>query len=242
VADGFRSGAAQFLSGLNVAVIREAFLPKDKSEPLSEVSARILCAVLWEKHSTDALELAGELLIRGVVGGRGGGGRSGRSQSLRCRRIFSMTEVSSMKLLMRNGPAHLGRTSGSADQTLRIKGAQARLQWRRKSSCSASGKEPAAGVRAAVLGRGDPDSDSRISVPPQSWMTSDPACPPPPPRAQTPKEGRDTLRRIADDVEKNLNPSAALKAGMTATVAEPDQLNYAEPHVDRISRVHCCET
>jgi hypothetical protein len=39
VADGFRSGAAQFLSGLNVAVIREAFLPKDKSEPLSEVSA-----------------------------------------------------------------------------------------------------------------------------------------------------------------------------------------------------------
>lgn len=50
------------------------------------------------------------------------------------------------------------------------------------------------------------------------------------------------LRRIADYVEKNLNPSVALKAGMTATVAEPDQLNYAEPHVDRISRAHCCET
>ena len=62
-----------------------------------------------------------------------------------------MTEEFSMKLMMRNGPEHLGHTSGSADQTLRINRAQARLQWRRKSSCSASGKKPAAGVRAAVL-------------------------------------------------------------------------------------------
>ena len=35
-----------------------------------------------------------------------------------------MTEEFSMKL-MRNGPEHLGHTSGSADQTLRINRAQA---------------------------------------------------------------------------------------------------------------------
>jgi len=66
VAHGFTSGAARFLSGLDVAVIREAFLPKDKSEPLSEVRARILCDFLREQRSTDALDLAGELLLRGI--------------------------------------------------------------------------------------------------------------------------------------------------------------------------------
>jgi hypothetical protein len=66
VADGFTCGAAAFLSGLDVIVIREAFLPKDKSEPLSEVRARVLCDILRENHSTDALDLAADLLVRGV--------------------------------------------------------------------------------------------------------------------------------------------------------------------------------
>jgi hypothetical protein len=66
VAHGFTSGAAAFLSGLDVPVVREGFLPKEKSEQLSEIRARILCGFLQEKHSTDALELAGELLIRSI--------------------------------------------------------------------------------------------------------------------------------------------------------------------------------
>ena len=69
-----------------------------------------------------------------VLEARGGGGRSGGSQSLRWRRIFSMTEEFSMKLTTRNGPEHFGHMSGSGHQTLRIKRAQARLRWRRKSS------------------------------------------------------------------------------------------------------------
>jgi len=48
-----------------------------------------------------------------------------------------MTEEFSMLLMMRNGPAHLGHTSGSADQTLRINRAQARLLPRRSGlACS----------------------------------------------------------------------------------------------------------
>ncbi len=66
VAVGFTVGTAQLLDGLDVATIREAFLPKEKSEPLSEVRARILCNTLRGIHSTAAMELAAELLIRGV--------------------------------------------------------------------------------------------------------------------------------------------------------------------------------
>jgi hypothetical protein len=56
-----------------------------------------------------------------------------------------------MKLMIRSGPEDLGHTSGSADQTLRINRAQARLQWWRKSSCSGSGKEAATDVMQAAL-------------------------------------------------------------------------------------------
>lgn len=66
VAYGFTYGAAQFLSGLDLAIIREAFLPKEKSEPLSEVRARVLCGILQGVHSTDALEFAADLLLLGV--------------------------------------------------------------------------------------------------------------------------------------------------------------------------------
>ena len=57
-----------------------------------------------------------------------------------------MMAGSSMKLMIRNRPPHLGQASGSAAQTLRINRAQARLQWRRKSSGSGSGAETATGV------------------------------------------------------------------------------------------------
>ena len=66
VAQGFTAGAAEFLSELDVSLMREAFLTKDRNEPIPEAAARILCAFLRDKHSTDALELAGESLIRGV--------------------------------------------------------------------------------------------------------------------------------------------------------------------------------
>src|ERR1035441_7843620 len=66
VAHGFTCGAAAFLSGLNLTAIREAFLPKDESELLSEVRARVLCNIVRENHSTDALNLAADLLVRGV--------------------------------------------------------------------------------------------------------------------------------------------------------------------------------
>ena len=52
-----------------------------------------------------------------------------------------MTEEFSMKLMMRNGREHFGHTSGSAHQTLWINRAQARMQWRRKSSGSGWAKE-----------------------------------------------------------------------------------------------------
>ena len=63
---GFVSGAATFLSEIGLSVIRKAFLPKDESETLSEVRARILCDILRDRHSTAALDLAGDLLFRGV--------------------------------------------------------------------------------------------------------------------------------------------------------------------------------
>ena len=85
-----------------------------------------------------------------VVERRGGGGRSGVSQSLRCR-IFSMTDGLSMKPMMRNRPPHLGQASGSAARTLRINRARARLQWGRKSSGSGSSPEAATGVMPAAF-------------------------------------------------------------------------------------------
>jgi hypothetical protein len=46
------------------------------------------------------------------VGARGGSGRAGGFQSLRWRKIFSMIAGSSMKLMIRNRPPHLGHASG----------------------------------------------------------------------------------------------------------------------------------
>ena len=66
VAHGFTHGAADCISGLDITLVRDAFMPKDRSERLSEVRARVLCNLLRDCHSTDALRLAGELLVRGV--------------------------------------------------------------------------------------------------------------------------------------------------------------------------------
>ena len=66
VAHGFTTGAAVFLAGLEISAIKEGFLPSGESGTVPEIRARILCNILWEHHSTAALDLAGELLLRGV--------------------------------------------------------------------------------------------------------------------------------------------------------------------------------
>lgn len=64
--EGFICGAAAFLGGLDLSVIRREFLPQDESVDIPEIRARILCDILREYHSTAALDFAGDLLLRGV--------------------------------------------------------------------------------------------------------------------------------------------------------------------------------
>jgi len=66
IADGFTSGVEKLLSSIDLAAIRDTFLPSDESTQVPEVRARILCSILWSRHVTVALELAAELLLRGV--------------------------------------------------------------------------------------------------------------------------------------------------------------------------------
>ena len=63
---GFTSGAASLLAKLDLSVICREFLPSNGSEAVPEIRARILCSILQEHHSTAALNLAAELLLRGV--------------------------------------------------------------------------------------------------------------------------------------------------------------------------------
>lgn len=65
--DGFTSGAAEFLSGLDLSAIRQEFVPSDKSKEISVVRGQVLCSILQKHHSTAALDLAGELLCRGIT-------------------------------------------------------------------------------------------------------------------------------------------------------------------------------
>ncbi len=65
--DGFISGAAEFLSGLDLSVIQQEFLPADRSKEISIVRGQVLCSILEEHHSTAALDLAGDLLCRGIT-------------------------------------------------------------------------------------------------------------------------------------------------------------------------------
>jgi hypothetical protein len=66
VVQGFSSGAATFLAGLDVLVVKQWFLPTDEPGRPSELKARILCEILHRHHVTAALDFAGELLLRGV--------------------------------------------------------------------------------------------------------------------------------------------------------------------------------
>lgn len=63
---GFTSGAAEFLSGLDISLIRREFLPADDSMEITKVRAKILCDLTINNKSTASLNLAGELLLRGV--------------------------------------------------------------------------------------------------------------------------------------------------------------------------------
>ena len=63
---GFIVGAAEFLSHLDVEVIRQGFLGEDPAAEISDFRSRLLCGVLEDRHSQDALDLAGELVRREV--------------------------------------------------------------------------------------------------------------------------------------------------------------------------------
>ena len=65
-AHGFTSGANALLARIDLSTIRDAFMPGLESPMVPEARARILCSVLQSRHSTEALELAADLLLRGV--------------------------------------------------------------------------------------------------------------------------------------------------------------------------------
>ena len=63
---GFIGGAAKFLSQLDLAVIRRGFMGEDPAAEISDFRSRLLCDVLWNRRSRSGLDLAGELVSRGV--------------------------------------------------------------------------------------------------------------------------------------------------------------------------------
>ena len=63
---GFISGAAEFLSQLDLAVIRRGLLGEDPAAEVSDYRSRLLCRILQDRRSQAALDLAGELVRRGV--------------------------------------------------------------------------------------------------------------------------------------------------------------------------------
>ena len=63
---GFICGAAQFLSELDLAAIRDGLMPQNESDPVTPIRAKLLCTILQEHRSTAALNFAGELLLRGI--------------------------------------------------------------------------------------------------------------------------------------------------------------------------------
>ena len=64
---GFIDGAAEFLSQLDLAVIRRGLLGDDPAAEISDFRSRLLCSVLWGRRSQAGLDLAGELVRRGVL-------------------------------------------------------------------------------------------------------------------------------------------------------------------------------
>ena len=63
---GFIDGAAEFLSQLDLAVIRRGLFGEDPAAEISDFRSRLLCNVLRDRNSQAALDLAGELVRRGV--------------------------------------------------------------------------------------------------------------------------------------------------------------------------------
>ncbi|WP_440217177.1 SIR2 family protein [Chromobacterium piscinae] len=63
---GFISGASEILSSLDLSVVRDALLPSEDGSAIPAIRASILCDVIRNHDSTDALNLAAELLLRGV--------------------------------------------------------------------------------------------------------------------------------------------------------------------------------
>ena len=63
---GFILGAAEFLSQLDLAVIRRGLLGEDPAAEISDFRSRLLCNVLRDRRSQAGLDLAGELVRRGV--------------------------------------------------------------------------------------------------------------------------------------------------------------------------------
>ena len=63
---GFIDGAAEFLSQLDLAVIRRGLLGEDPAAEMSDFRSRLLCGILQDRRSQAALDLAGELIRRGV--------------------------------------------------------------------------------------------------------------------------------------------------------------------------------
>ena len=64
---GFIYGAAEFLSQLDLAVVRRGLLGEDLGAEISDLRSRLLCDVLQNRRSPAALDLAGELVRRGVL-------------------------------------------------------------------------------------------------------------------------------------------------------------------------------
>lgn len=66
-AHGFTDGVAEFLSEIPISTVQEGFLAHLPLDSIPEAHSRILCSYLWDKHSTEALTLAADLLVRGVA-------------------------------------------------------------------------------------------------------------------------------------------------------------------------------
>ena len=64
---GFIDGAAEFLSQLDLAVVRRGLLGEESGAEISGFRSQLLCNVLHERRSQAALDLAGELVRRGIL-------------------------------------------------------------------------------------------------------------------------------------------------------------------------------
>jgi hypothetical protein len=65
VAHGFTAASATLFDKFSISVVREILLPKNNLQPIPEIRARIMKDILWRRHTTAALDLAGEMLLRG---------------------------------------------------------------------------------------------------------------------------------------------------------------------------------